>query len=69
MPPGTSPSCARSPTISCSAARTANISPSTLKKRSQEAVRYVSGLELDPECLGIRPACWTRGHHAIDDGP
>ena len=39
---------ARSPTIPCSAARNAKTSPSTLKKRSQEAIRDVSGLKLDP---------------------
>ena len=38
------------------AARTAKTSPLPFKKRSQEALRGVSSLDLDPECLGIRPA-------------
>ena len=37
-----------------------NSSPSTLKKRSPEAIGDVSGIELDREHLGIRPARWTR---------
>ena len=40
----------------CAEPDTAKTSPSTLKKRSQKAVRDVSGLKLDPEYLGIRPA-------------
>ena len=40
---------------------------SSTKKHSQEAVRDVSGLDLDPEYLGVRPARWTRDRNAADD--
>ena len=46
------------------ASRTAQISPSPHKKCSQEAVREVSGLELDPEYLGIRS---THVGHMTED--
>ena len=46
-------------------------SPLTLKKRSQEPIRGVSGLELDPECLEIRSVTvdLDSNHRAPAHGP